>query len=232
MIYKMSDKNANKIIIVGGGKGGVGKTTVTIALVDALITGGHAVIVVESDDSNPDAYKSLKEIVNCEICNLDTEEGYIKLGGIIESNTSAFIVVNTAARLTSPLIKYGSIITDVVSELHRELIMLWPINRQKDSLELLKSFVDESHGYHAIFALKNTYFGTPEKFSRYDMSKLKDRVTGTLVFPELNDLIADKLNDKRLALSNADAHLSLAERSVLRRYRSAASEALNVVYGQ
>jgi len=54
-------------------------------------------------------------------------------------------------------------------------------------------------------------------------------VTATLTFPELNDLVADKLIDSRLALSNADGILSIAERSALRRYREAASGALKVL---
>ena len=118
-----------------------------------------------------------------------------------------------------------------MSELGRELVMLWPMNRQRDSIELLKSFLDGSIGYSATYALLNTYFGVAEKFSRFQTSKQKDRVNGTLIFPELNDLVSDKLIDNRLALSNAESVLSIAERSALRRYREAANSVLGVLYG-
>lgn len=219
----------NKIIMVGGGKGGVGKSTVVFSVVDFLLTKGEQVVLIESDDSNPDTYKSLNKLVKSELCNLDTEEGFIKLGGIIEVNNDACIVVNTAARATTSIVKHGGILTDVVSELGRELIMLWPMNRQRDSIELLRLFLDGTSNYSATYALLNTYFGSAEKFSRFQASKQKDRVDGTLIFPELNDLVSDKLIDNRLALSNAESVLSIAERSALRRYREAANSVLEVL---
>lgn len=220
----------NKIVMVGGGKGGVGKSTVVFSVVDLLLLKGEQVVLIESDDSNPDTYKSLNKLVTSELCNLDTEEGFIKLGGIIEANKDACIVVNTAARATNSIVEHSVILSDVVKELGRELVMLWPMNRQRDSIELLKSFLDGTNGYSATYALLNTYFGVTEKFSRFQTSKQKDRVTGTLVFPELNDLVSDKLIDNRLTFSNAESVLSIAERSALRRFREAANGALGVIY--
>ena len=219
----------NKIIIVGGGKGGVGKSTVVFSVVDFLLSKDKQVVLIESDDSNPDTYKSLNKLIKSELCNLDTEECFIKLGGIIEANKNACIVVNTAARATRSIVEHGGILTDVVRELGRELVMLWPMNRQRDSIELLKTFLDGASGYSATYALLNTYFGVTEKFSRFQSSKQKDRVNGTLIFPELNDLVSDKLIDNRLALNNAESVLSIAERSALRRYREAANNVLEVL---
>ena len=221
----------NKILLIGGGKGGVGKSTVSMALIDALIAKGEQVVLVESDDSNPDAYKALNKIVPCEICNMDDEAGYIKLGNIIEANPKACIVVNTAARATAGLVQHGGIISDVAQELKRDLVMLWPINRQRDSLELLNEFVKNAQGYSAIYAVLNTYFGDAAKFTRFHASQLKNKLSGFIEFPELNDLVADKLVDNRLALGNANEQLQIAERSALRRYREAAQKVFEVLYG-
>ena len=225
----------NQIFMIGGGKGGVGKSTVSMAMVDALLEKGEQVVLVESDDSNPDAYKAMNGIVPCEICNMDDEAGYIRLGNIIEANSKACIVVNTAARATAGLVQHGGIISDVAQELKRDLIMLWPINRQRDSLELLNNFVDNAQGYTAIYAVLNTYFGDIKKFERFHTSKLKTRITGFMEFPELNDLVADQMIDNRWALSYAvnasNKALTTAERSALGRYREAAHKALGVAYG-
>ena len=223
-------KVTNRIIIVGGGKGGVGKSTVTMALVDALVTDNKQVLIIEADDSNPDVFKALNGTVNCEVCNLDNESGYISLGNLIQENPDVTIVVNTAARATNAIITNIGILTDVCKELNRELVLLWPINRQRDSLELLSEMVEANCGFKAIYAAINTYFGTADKFVRFANSKLKGKITGSLVFPDLNDMIADKMVDNRLALGNADEKLSIAERSVLGRYRKAAKEALKVTY--
>jgi len=226
----MATKNGNKVIIVGGGKGGVGKSMVTMGIVDVLLTNGEQVVLVESDDSNPDTYKALNEIVQSEVCNLDNEDGFIELGNIIEANPAAYVVVNSAARATKKIIEHGGIIIDVVNEQKRELVMLWPINRQRDSIELLRDFLDSTKDlYNATYVLKNTYFGTAEKFSRFDTSAQKKRITGTLDYPELNDLLADKIIDKRLAFSNATEGLTISERSVLGRFRSAVQKAFKVV---
>lgn len=226
----MTAKNGNKVIIVGGGKGGVGKSMVTMGVIDTLLTSGEQVVLVESDDSNPDTYKALNKIVKSEICNLDNEDGFINLGNIIEQNPAAYIVVNSAARATKGIIAHGGIIADVAREQKRELVMLWPINRQRDSVELLKEFLDGTGDmYDATFVLKNTYFGTAEKFSRFDASTQKGRVTGTLEYPELNDLLADKIIDKRLAFSNATDGLTISERSVLTRFRNAINKTFEVL---
>ena len=225
----------NRIFMVGGGKGGVGKSTVSMALVDALMEKGEQIVLVESDDSNPDTYKAMQDLVTCEICNMDDEAGYIRLGNIIEANSKACIVVNTAARATAGMVQHGGIISDVARELKRDLVMLWPINRQRDSLELLNDFVENAQGYTAIYAVLNTYFGDPKKFERFYGSKIKTRITGFLEFPELNDLVADMLIDNRWALSYAvnasNEALTTAERSALGRYREAAHKALGVAYG-
>lgn len=220
----------SKIIFVGGGKGGVGKSIVTMATIDALLARGETVMLVESDDSNPDVYKALNEIVQSAVLNLDGEDGYLNLSNIIEANPTAFVVVNTAARATSAIVKHGGIIADTAKQLNRELVMLWTMNRQRDSVELLREFLDGmSEEFTATHAVLNSYWGGAEKFMRYKNSRQKTRVTSTVTFPELNDMVSDKLNDNRLALSNAENGMTIAERSVLSRFRKAAVEALNGV---
>ena len=49
-----SDKGVHPIYWVGGSKGGVGKSMMTIATVDYLLERGKKVLLVECDTSNPD----------------------------------------------------------------------------------------------------------------------------------------------------------------------------------
>ena len=220
----------SKIVFIGGGKGGVGKSLITMATVDVLFTRDENVVLVESDDSNPDVYKALNGLVQSVILNLDHEDGYLSLCSVIESNPKAYVVINTAARATKHIIQNGGLVSDTVKELKREMVMLWAMNRQRDSIELLRDFLDEiGDEFTATHAVLNTYWGAPDKFMRFNNSKQKDRVTSVLSFPELNDMVSDKLNDNRLALSNADSGMTIAERSVLSRFRKAANESLGGV---
>lgn len=217
-----------KVIIVGGGKGGVGKSTVAIAVVDALLETDKKVLFVDTDSANPDAYKALKNVVTSFMFNLEEESGYVNLGDLITDNRDSYVVVNTAARLTNAIVEHGDIVVNAASQSGREIIMLWPMNRQRDSIEQLLTFKEGVSGYAGIYAVLNTYFGSKEKFARFNNSTAANSaVTGVIVYPELNDLLADKLIDKRLALSNANDGLTVSEQFVLSKYRRAAAEALD-----
>lgn len=59
--------NQKSVYVVDGGKGSAGKSTVTTAIIDTAIHFGMSALVVESDDSNPDIYKSHHAVASCEI---------------------------------------------------------------------------------------------------------------------------------------------------------------------
>jgi hypothetical protein len=187
------------------------------------------VLLVESDDSNPDVYKALSDTVQCEICNLDLQEGYIKLGELIEANQKSNIVVNTAARATNGIVEHVGIIKDTCTATGHELVLVWPINRQRDSLELLRDVMQVRDAFKAAYVVLNTYFGKAEKFTRYNNSKMKQSVTGTIELPELDDDTTDILIDNRLHLGNAAEKLTIAKRSALHKYRTQVHDAFNEV---
>lgn len=246
-----SDKARRKLIVVGGGKGGVGKSIGTQAIVDTLLYSGQdetdpdSVFVLETDTSNPDVSKvylkfgsdddqrSRTRVTGAPIVReiaLDDENGFIETGNIIEGldrTTNRYVVINSAARATHNFVQYESILRDVATHCGMECVMLWFINRQRDSLELLADWMDAvKDEAWTTSVVKNTYFGNADKFTRFDTGKLKNRVHAVATFPELNDLVADKLVDERLGLWNADNRLTIAERSALARFRSEARKAL------
>ncbi len=59
------------IYMVGGSKGGVGKSMVTMALIHFLTTRGDDVVVVDADTSNPDVMQNYENEIPCEGVNLD-----------------------------------------------------------------------------------------------------------------------------------------------------------------
>lgn len=54
---------AKPIYLIGGSKGGVGKTLVTMAVVDYLEAQQEELLLIESDTSNPDVWKAYQEQV-------------------------------------------------------------------------------------------------------------------------------------------------------------------------
>ena len=49
----------NKIIMVGGSKGGTGKSTVCSAVLDYLESQGKEPVLIETDTANPDVYNKI-----------------------------------------------------------------------------------------------------------------------------------------------------------------------------
>lgn len=189
------------IFYVGGGKGGVGKSMVSITLVQFLIDkfgDSKTIHLIETDESNPDAGRIYKGKIPVTNVILDEhEKGWILMAGIIENSSDTLFIINSAARSNMSIRKNGRNFTAVLESgrIPYNFVTLWPINRQKDSVVLLEDFLDHV-AFGAVYPIRNKYFGESEDFSLYarrieESEKLNRRVTKTLDFPALADIIAD-----------------------------------------
>ena len=99
------------IFYVGGGKGGVGKSIVSLALVDFLITKygeTKAIHLIETDESNPDVGRVYKGKIPVTSAILDeNEKGWIRVAGLIEGSSDTLFVINSAARSNLGIRKNG-----------------------------------------------------------------------------------------------------------------------------
>ena len=223
----MAKKTQSAIYIVGGGKGGVGKTMCSLALADWLLNEQQHdnVVAIETDDSNPDFYKSLQSVneIKKEVINLDDESGWVKLMNMMPdfAKTGAQVVINTAARATPQLEKYMGDMQAGCTELQINLHLVWVINRQRDSLLLLNKVLEAAPTTRTT-VVKNLYFGAAEKFVIFETSKARARC-GEVDLPDLNDFVSDKIYSERLPLSAA-AELQFGERVSLQRFRRDCAE--------
>ena len=78
------------IYVVGGSKGGVGKSLVSMSLIHNLTQRGEEVFVIDADTSNPDDFKSYEEEVACELVNLDEADGWIRFVNICDEHKGRF----------------------------------------------------------------------------------------------------------------------------------------------
>jgi hypothetical protein len=189
------------IFYVGGGKGGVGKSVVSITLIQFLIDkfgDGKSIHLIETDESNPDVGRIYKGKIPVSNVILDEDEkGWILMAGIIESSSDTLFVINSAARSNMGIRKNGRDFTAVLEsgKIPYDLVTLWPLNRQRDSVSLLEDFL--SHiSFGSVYPVLNKYFGELDDFTLYakyfgESKLLRDRVTKNLAFPALADIIAD-----------------------------------------
>lgn len=214
---------SKNIYIVGGSKGGVGKSFVTISLVDYLQKRGEEVLLVETDNANPDVWKIYNGTTSAVTANLDEREGWIELVNACQANPKAVVVINTAARNNVGVSAYGDTLNLSLEELQRKLVTLWVINRQRDSLELLKKYM-EAIPTSDLHVVRNAYFGEERKFALYNGSDLRKRVEDrggkSVNFPELADLVSDEIYSKRMSIERASKDLPLGQRAELTRWRN------------
>ena len=219
----MSKTNgAGRIYWVGGSKGGVGKSMMTVATLDHLLERGAKVLLVECDTSNPDVWKAYREQIEAELIDLDEADGWIHLVNTCDRYREGVVVVNTAARNNLAVKQYGATLDSSLEELGRKLVALWMINRQRDSLELLKEFMDAVPKAD-VHVVRNGYFGDEKKFELYNGSKIREEVESrggkSITLPDLADRVADDIYVKRISLSAAAQSLPIGNRAELGRWR-------------
>lgn len=228
---------------VGGSKGGVGKSMVSMALVDYLIRRGETPLLVECDTSNPDVVKAYHVEIQANSLpavsvNLDEDEGWETLADTFAAHVDRPIVVNTAARNNDSVAKRGWYMTRGAKRLERPVITLWVVNRQRDSLELLRQYqeaIRQWSGETQVHVLRNLYFGDEAKFELYNRSKIREQVEQlggrSLNFPELSDRVADELYSNRLSLSRAPEKLSFSGKLGFEQWQSQADKVLAGIHG-
>ncbi|MDE2361113.1 MAG: protein mobD [Hyphomicrobiales bacterium] len=220
------------IYVVGGSKGGVGKSLVTMALIHRLTQIGETPFLIDADTSNPDVFKSYETEVASELVNLDEADGWIRFVNICDENRDSVVVVNTAARNNVGVASYGGTLSQSLEELGRKLVTLWVINRQRDSLELLQDYI-EAIPNSTVHVVKNGYFGADAKFELYNGSKVKKSVEThggkSLLFPDMADRVSDDLYSNRLSIAKGWETMPIGNRAELRRWLVEADKTLGAI---
>ena len=220
---------ALKLYWVGGAKGGVGKSIVAMALLDYLITLGMSPLLVETDTANPDVFKSYGELVETVQLDLDTRDGWIALLTLCEQATRP-VVINTGSRNSAAVARFADLFQLGLDDLAAELVALWVINEQRDSLELLRQFRAALPSVR-VHVLRNQHCAPT--FPLYDQSNLRQEIETngglSLTFPDLAGRVTRELYDRRLTLMAAEREMPFGNRIELKRWRQAAKQVFSQV---
>src|SRR5580658_7377818 len=115
-------KPSSRIYWIGGSKGGVGKSMMTLVILDYLLEQGEKVLLVECDTSNPDVWKAYSHEMEGELIDLDEADGWIRLVNVCDADRSRVVVVNTAARNNDGVSQYGRTLDTSLDELQAKLV--------------------------------------------------------------------------------------------------------------
>ena len=170
-----------KYIYVTGGKGGIGNSTFTLALVDYMSQQGK-VLLIDTDPVNADssaAYKDGKDTkvraIRAKVRAEDTS-GQVDASGLIETlniadNDEAItIIVDAPAGDSTLLISAGKIITEACKQVSMESIFVWLVDStDRTPVNALHGAWESIKDANKILIVKNYRKGT--NFDFFDNSK-------------------------------------------------------------
>ena len=233
-----------KYIYVTGGKGGIGKSTFTLALVDYMAQQGK-VLLIDCDPVNPDssaAYKDGKDTnvraIRAKVRAEDTS-GQVDASGLIETLNEAnndeaiTTIVDAPAGDSTLLISAGSIITLACEQVSMESIFVWlvdstdrtPVNALNAAWETIK---DASK----ILIVKNYRKGT--NFNFFDNSKTimninKAKNVQTIDLPKIASRLEEHMRIDRMTWKEIATDTPIGNRVEGQRMRKAMHNTLKEV---
>lgn len=211
------------LIVSAGSRGGVGKSLVAMCVTDWLTCGkSERVSVIDSDTSNPDVYKQHKHWdPKPRSMNLDTREGWMELGDECDKHSNAHVVINTGARNLDALLDYsGPILEAIAQELHRRVVMLWVINAQRDSVELLRSYMEAKQESTVLHVVRNEGEKEGRSFDFFERTETAKQIAEskgkTITIPTLAERVTQILYTHRQtirAIADGSAEIVLGDKS-------------------
>jgi len=213
------------VYLVHGDKGGVGKSFLAAVLVEYLCERGCKVAVVDADARNADLHAVF---TGGDFPTLQTdlreEDGWTELASFLESIPHKNVVVSLPAGVGDEVAQNRDFFCDALQGLRRSLVAFWVLNRTPHSIALLRPFMDHYAGAaRAMIAVRNLFFGAPERFARWNASKTRDAFLSArgleMNLDDLNDAVADAtfLHCPPRRFSDGAA-LNYGERRTLRRW--------------
>lgn len=208
-------------ILVGGDKGGVGKSTVARAIADYLDAKGIAFTSFDGDDTNP---TFLRFVEGAGRIHTKSVKGFEPLINGLESDSTHQLVdlgAGTSIVLSHFCDQTGFL--DLATEYGAKILIVFVLAPSADSISLLKTLA-EQYGSRVkyLIARSNSTSGT---WDLWENSKARKRLLDELAAVEISiptlDAEAFSLVDRyslRWASAVTDKRLPLASRSYIHRW--------------
>ena len=235
------------MLVVGGSKGGVGKSIACMGVVDWLhCAKGEQVLLIDGDNTNTDVYKAYDDKLepNPRTSDLRLREGWLDLADHCEEHPEAHVVINTGAGYIQPILEYaGPTMLDIATELKRHVAMLWVTDGKRDSVQLLRRYVDEMpkavQDATDLHVLCNDGAEERPSLERYKEKKItadlvKTRGGRTIVVPTLAVRVTTLLQEDRKAIyqvagDDPEERMPFGTRAEMTRWRNAVANGLETL---
>ena len=219
------------LVYVGGSKGGTGKSMVCMALVDYFRSTfpGDEIMLIETDSSNPDVgrlYHKTEGVISRGFFLNEEDSAWMTMVDAIAKTPARHVIINSMAASNLGIQNHGALLDNNIlnRRLDVKFSVFWAMNRNKDSVVLLKDFLTWMKSA-TVYPVLNLYFGKEDEFVFYRAASdiqqmILERGGRALMFPSLNDLIADRLYTDEINLEELPSHLGLGMLTGLERWLS------------
>lgn len=202
-----------KLVLIGG-KGGTGKSLLSLSLLDILLRMDKKPFYVETVEHIADVYKAVHDYIPCVYADVPDELSRIEAG--LSSENPDCVIVNTSLKLAD-FILYAHIFKEFAESNHLSFTLAWTIDLHRDSLKMLRHVLSSGISGESVIVVKNLFFDSD--FNRYNHTRISNAVSGSVIMPVLNKIIFEKLVYDRLPFWVDNKQFHIVERSILNRFR-------------
>lgn len=199
--------------IVGGDKGGVGKTTTALTLHNHF-SSCQSLKLFDGDMVNPDFYSRLKNH-GCQRLNIDSLDAW---GEALEAAAGAEVtILNLPARGMELIAEFGEAISETADALGVSISYFHVMAPHKESVLLLAAALERVATFGGnVYAIRNNFFAEAAAFDLYNSSKLRNSCAGEMDLPALAPSVANLVFSAKEGQSLAEiiAGLSVLNRSI------------------
>lgn len=234
------------LFISHGDKGGVGKSVLSMLVVEKMLADGLAPWIVEADPRQPDIGARYAGI--CDVAGLplnragDAENALAAFGERLETANADHVVVNLPAGAGETLDEVAGIIRDLADALEYRLVVSYSLEKNRVASDILIQSVE--HGLLSVvdqdnrFVVYPGYKGEPASFDWYSRPEREEMGISEIVIPALaNRSALQKLEASRgriadlLDKENRPDGWMIVDQSSVYRWHSAALAAIQPIFG-
>jgi energy-coupling factor transporter ATP-binding protein EcfA2 len=211
------DAQRTKFIVIHGDKGGVGKSTLAMAMANHLMASGQKVAIVEADTRNPDVARMYEGNVPVAKTNIRNENGWMDVMDFVMKHPGHAVILNTPAgigeSMKSDMESFGNFLQSQGTPVEMEL--WWVMSNNHDSVNLFnEAYRAYGQNFARVRVVCNLHFGGGDKsehgpFVLWHESPLKTQIEKkqglTLFLPGLHIRVVSKVLDPKKVMPFQDA---------------------------
>lgn len=209
-----------RIVLVTGNKGGTGKSTFTRGLRDVLQERGIECAAYDCDKDNAQLYRFYKGVGDgVDRIDIFAQGGADALVDDMEDSGAPVMLVDLPAGSGKALEDFDRELRflETAQELGYSVTLVSVLSRIKDSVNALRLLMEVFEDRVQHVAVKNLFFGSGEKFTLFERSKVKARLLelgGVVIeMPDLFDDTYDLIDEGNLTFRAAAGEGSPLKRS-------------------